>query len=403
MRTTTTAPRRPPAARLAQAALLGQWALACSAVWALLAVLPLYLMQDSRLGAGAAAALVTEAVLCLRLMRIVAGPVLVRLSPAAAVRGALLLGAAAFGALALCGAQVWALAGLLPLIGLGFGMNALALKLIAAAAPATEHSTRFAAQAVALNAGMALGPLAGLALFHAYGATAFFLGAALVHVAALGLALAVRTPDTGPSGAGVPLRTMLPLLVRDRGLRFPLALTAIGFVLYAQLFATLPLYARDVLARPGLIGTVFVVNGVLIVALQMPVTLLTKRWGLGPTAVSAAGFGCFAAAFGCLAAGHSPAWLFTGVVLATLGEMLVMPSLDVLVGAAGPADRRVAYFSLAALAVALGEAVGSFTGVNAAGTDVSGTVTLYWCLTVAAAVTAAAVAAVAVRRPPDSR
>lgn len=41
----------------------------------------------------------------------------------------------------------------------------------------------------------------------------------------------------------------------------------------------------------------------------------------------------------------------------------------------------------------LDEAVVSFTGVIAVGAGVSGTVTLYWCLTLAAGVTATAVAA----------
>ncbi|MEW2490787.1 MFS transporter [Streptomyces sp. NPDC048411] len=392
----TLAPARPTAAaRRSRTALLAQWTLACSAVWALLTVLPLHLTQNRHVGVGAAAALVTEAALSLRLMRIVAGPALARLSPAAAIRCALLLGGASFVGLALCDGHPVALAVVLPLIGLGFGMNALALKLIATAAPPTEHATGFAAQAVAVNVGMALGPLAGVAVYHAYGVTAFFLAAALAHAAALFLVLAVRSPGADEAGTTMPLRTLLPVLVRDRGLRVPLALTAAGFVLYTQLFATLPLYVSDGLGRTGLLGTVFLANGALIVVLQMPLMMLVKRWRLSPVPVSLAGFGCFAAAFGCLGAGRDVVWLFIGVVLATFAEMLLMPSLDVLIGSAGPPDRRVAYFSLAALATALGEAVGSFTGVSLAGTHASGATALYLGL---AAASGALVVAAGVRR-----
>ncbi|RSS59685.1 hypothetical protein [Streptomyces sp. WAC01280] len=113
---------------------------------------------------------------------------------------------------------------------------------------------------------------------------------------------------------------------------------------------------------------------------------------LGLSALCLLGFGCFAAAFACLGAGRSAVGLFTGVVLVTFAEMLLMPALDVLVGSAGPAERHAAYFSLAALATGLGEAVGSFTGVRVANAPGLGPAWLYLGL---AALTAVGLAAAA--------
>ncbi|MFD0150627.1 MFS transporter [Streptomyces sp. NPDC055721] len=390
---TSEAPARPrTTGRATHAAVLGQWTLACCAVWALLTVLPLHLTQDRDLGAGTAAALVTEGVVSLRLMRVVAGPALGRLRPGTAIRIALALGAAAFGGLAASDGHPVALAVVLPVIGLGFGMNAMALKLIAASAPSEGRATGFAAQAVAVNIGMALGPLAGVAVQQRFGMAAFCLAAACVNVVALCLMLAARPPgDEGRAPAPVPLRAQLTLLAHDRDLRLPLALTALGFILYTQLFATLPLYANGVLGSGESLGTVFLVNGLLIIALQLPLTVLAGRLRLSPATLCLLGFGCFAAAFACLGAGRSAIGLFTGVVLVTFAEMLLMPALDVLVGSAGPAERHAAYFSLAALATGLGEAVGSFTGVHVANAPGLGPAWLY--LGLAALTTVALVAA----------
>ncbi|WP_328941451.1 MFS transporter [Streptomyces sp. NBC_00250] len=401
---TPEAPPRPRAEdRGAQAAVLAQWTLACCAVWALLTVLPLHLTQTRRLGAGTVAVLVTEGVVCLRLMRVLAGQALGRLRPGTAIRIALALGAAAFGVLAVADGHPVALAAVLPVIGLAFGMNAMALKLIAAAAPASGRTKGFAAQAVAVNIGMALGPLAGVAVQQRFGMAAFCLAAAGANLVALGPVLAVRPPggaDRAP--VGVPLRAQLKLLVRDPGPRLPLALTALGFVLYTQLFATLPLYAHGVLGGDGSLGTVFLVNGLLIIVLQMPLVLVTGRLGLSPITLCVLGFACFAAAFACLGAGHGTVGLFAGVVLVTFGEMLLMPSLDVLVGGAGPSERHAVYFSLAALATGLGEAFGSFAGVRIANAPGLGPASLYVGLAALTAVGVAAAVALRIVRPARS-
>ncbi|MGW5781066.1 ATP-grasp domain-containing protein [Streptomyces sp. NPDC003863] len=89
------------------------------------------------------------------------------------------------------------------------------------------------------------------------------------------------------------------------------------------------------------------------------------------------GFGCFAAAFACLGVERSAVGLFTGVVLVTFAEMLLMPSLDVLVGAAGPPERHAVHFSLAAIATGPEEGAGSFTGVRLANAPGVGPAWLY--------------------------
>ncbi|CAN3985765.1 MFS transporter [Kitasatospora purpeofusca] len=375
----------PPGDAAARAALLAQWTLSCCAVWALLTVLPLHLTQRHH-GAGTVAALVTEAVVGLRLMRIVAGPALSRLRPRTAISAALVLGILGFGALAATDGRAVVLAAVLPVLGLGFGMNAMALKLLAAAAPERRRARGFASQAVAVNLGMALGPLGGVALQQRCGTAVFCTAAACVHAVALGLVLLARPAgEAAATAVGTP-RAPWKTLLREPGLRIPLALTALGFVLYTQLFATLPLYAKDVLGAGGSLGTVFLVNGVLIIALQLPLTLAAGHLEVGPRTLCALGFGCFAAAFACLGTGRTTGWLFAGVVLVTFAEMLLMPALDVLVGSAGPAQHHAAYFSLAALATGLGEAIGSFSGVRVATAEGLGAARLY---TVLAVVTAA--------------
>ncbi|MDX5565532.1 MFS transporter [Streptomyces sp. ID05-04B] len=114
--------------------------------------------------------------------------------------------------------------------------------------------------------------------------------------------------------------------VRNRSLRSVALASFICFTLYSQLFSAMPLYLFDI-AHPAVAGSVFLINALLVVVLQLPVG---KRAGREMTR-SGGGFRMFAAvavcmAFSFLLTGLSrwvAALLVLAVLVFTVGETIL--------------------------------------------------------------------------------
>lgn len=349
------------------AALLAEWTVCNVGQWAVVATLSLYLLDVLDLPAGQAASLLLFASLAFRLTRFFLAPVMDRLPARTALLTSVGLTAAGYLGLAATSGPLPLLV-LLPVIGAGYGTNSLIVKALAAEGRAGGDRAllRYASINTGLNVAAAVGPWLGNVLFFETSPRHVFLMAAATSAAA-GL-LALRQPATAWRRAGdvswlAGLRTSLSIPeLRDAAL-----LLAMGFFLYSQLFATLPVVTKDLLGTPHLLGTFFAVNAVLVICLQLPVSRLSLRRGLGHRQLIPGGYVLYAAGFALLWA--APTWqaAYAAVALWTLGEMVLVPSVDVMVASSVPRELRLIGFSLTAVAMAVGEGAGSFFGVSLAG------------------------------------
>ncbi|OHX19858.1 hypothetical protein BI344_16070 [Chromobacterium sphagni] len=94
---------------------------------------------------------------------------------------------------------------------------------------------------------------------------------------------------------------------------------------FDQMYVTLALFLREhYQLGPQWVGYLFTINGLMVVALQLPISRRILRWGLGlSTQLGVLLTGC---SFLWLNVGHSVLWPILMMVTLTFGELLLSPS-----------------------------------------------------------------------------
>ncbi|GAA3653309.1 MFS transporter [Nocardioides ginsengisoli] len=222
---------------------------------------------------------------------------------------------------------------------------------------------------VGVNAGFAIGPAVGGYLAARSFALVFWVEAASMLVAALACAVlvppgvdAVRRPE--PAGAGTSVRVVL----RDRVFMLFVALHLLFIAVYLQAQVTLPV----VLSHAGFATTdyalLLVLNGVLLMVLQMPLERVLRAWR--QSVLLAVGAGLLALGYlGQVGAGTLTAYAVC-VCLWTLGELLTMPTVAGVATLMAPPALRGRYLAVSSavwpLATLVGPTLGGVT-LEAAG------------------------------------
>jgi MFS transporter, DHA1 family, multidrug resistance protein len=259
------------------------------------------------------------------------------------------------------GAFAWG--GRLPLLlaaaafaGAGGAAFTPAAKAMVALAAGERRLEAFALRSVAVNAGAALGPLVGGLLFGHF--RVVFVVAICTYAVFL-LAVLRRIPADRPK----EVERAVPALglVRDRALLWLTVVSAGFWFLYTQFTFTFPLYAADRFHVTGRVGLLFTLNAALVLALQYAVVArLTPP--LGSWRLLALGMAVAAASFAVLAGLPSRGALVAFTVVFTLGELMVVPTLDTLASLLAPAASMAAYLGVASLGWALGGVAGNLAG-----------------------------------------
>jgi len=235
--------------------------------------------------------------------------------------------------------------------------------LVADLAPPAQRVSAFALQRVAINVGFALGPaLFGIAT--AYGAsyaTVFYIGAPVSLIASAGVLTlrgANQTRRAATSRVGLK---ELRAHSRDRAFMRFLAATFLFFLLQVQLFSSLPIFAGAVLnLGKDHLWTLFTVNGVLVVLLQIPAAAFINR--IGRSRALAAGAVGYALAYACVGLTVGLASILLCVVAVTLAEILISPAQHAQTATMAPPDRVGAYAGLFGLAQVAGQSLGPILG-----------------------------------------
>lgn len=315
---------------------------------------------------------------------LVGGPLADRLGRRAAIVAGLLVQAAGMGLLAL----LPSLGGLLLaalVTGLGSGsVGAPAKAGIASLSGQAENSDAFSWRGVAANLGVTLGPLLGGLLV---GRPAWLFTASAVLHAAMAGAMAVALPGRA-SGGGVPPPTALHGTVRPQVAHTPLLrgarqrttalwkalrpvladrpyllfslLTAIIWALYSQMNLAVPLRVAAVSGGMRAIGLLWTASAVVVIVTQVPLT----RWltPVRPLYRLAAGVCLVGLGLGAFGLAIDLVDTLLAMLVVTLGEMLVMPTVDALVARLAPGRALGTYFGIAAFVYSLGEAGGNALG-----------------------------------------
>jgi MFS family permease len=232
--------------------------------------------------------------------------------------------------------------------------------------PESRQVMIFAMYRFGLNVGTTAAPLLGYALYNLdhQRFTLLFWGEALVALIYAAIALVTLPRRTSPvAGAGpdaaVPTGGYLDVL-RDRRYVLYLIATVINAGIYTQYLSTLPL---DVKAEgvPVFWYTVAVaLNGLVVIAFELPLTKLSQRWPLKLTiglAMLLVGLG-----MGCYGLPLGPAVIILGTLIWTTAEVIGAPTVFAYPAMAGPAHLKGRYIGSFQFMFGLGSAAGPVVG-----------------------------------------
>ena len=267
------------------------------------------------------------------------------------------------------------------------------LSMVSDLVPPAQRKAAFALSRLAANLGMSVGPAIGgiLAvysfrwLFLVDGTTSILAGAVLALAPMRNLGgQKTHEPewaDATDLGREIEADSSAPLIAlhpaadlrafrNPRMLYFLAALIPVQLVFF-QFTSTLPLFLVRYLHFPeSVYGTIFTVNTLLIVALEVPLNTAMAHWTHRRTLMLGAflyavGFGSYAlvgmAPFG------RTAGVFTAVVIWTFGEMILMPGSSAYAAEIAPPERRGEYMGLYTMSFNIAFAVGPWLGASILG------------------------------------
>ena len=238
--------------------------------------------------------------------------------------------------------------------------------------PRHQRVMIFSIYQMAFSIGNAVAPLIGAALVAISYDVLFWAEAlaclAFAAVAAVALPRRRVVGDAGPAGTAAP-RVGYRAVLADRRYLLFLAAAFVNLTVYLQSIAVLPLAMRDAGLPTAWYGAMFLLNGLVVLTLQLPVTRIVQR--RPAAAVATLGFAL-------LAGGHAIYWLPAGILPVTLPIVVIFVagtlvwSLAEIVGGptvaawpslVAPSGLQGRYQGAFQAAFGLGSAVGPVIGV----------------------------------------
>jgi MFS family permease len=263
-------------------------------------------------------------------------------------------------------------------------------------APAAQRKAAFAANRLAINLGMSVGPAVGGYLAEVSFPAIFRVDGSSTLLAWMLLTLTgFKVVEHAAGSSSAHGRGSLPGYKNPLLITFLVACVPLAAVFF-QHEGALPLdVVRDLGMKESFFGWMFTINTILIVLFEVRLNLTTSHWSHGRSLATGGMF--LAAGFGAMAFATTPISVAATVVVWTIGEMILLPSMSNFVAEIAPPDRRGEYMGLYSMSWGIAFAVGPWLGTVVL--ERFGRVTLWSGCFVAAALAAAALA----RLPSPSR
>lgn len=239
------------------------------------------------------------------------------------------------------------------------GTNTMVTDLI----PEERRTDAFSVIRTSSNIGFAFGPAVGGFIAARSFQTSLHFGAALLGVVTiLSIFLLKETlPDKGSGDENVKTSLGYGKILKDAPFLIFLSgdtLVKMGMVI---MFSLLPVYVKENFGIPeNQYGFIMTINAVMAASLQVPVTMLTRRYAA--PLMLAVGALFYAAGFGSVALGSQFTHFAASMVVMTVGELILMPTAMTMVAAISPVDMRGRYMSMYSLTMGAAKGIGPVVG-----------------------------------------
>lgn len=215
--------------------------------------------------------------------------------------------------------------------------------LLADLIPAGQRVTAFAAYRLAFNAGFAFGPAtAGFLAESSYGW--LFVGNAVAFLAFGAVAYFALPRDTAAHSQQASWKEAFLSIRGNRYFQQVLLSSLLIGIVFFQLTTTYPIHIKSIGFSALVYGLIISLNGVLVVLLELPITLYTRR--LNPRRCVALGYvltGCGMAINGFAG---SIEMMVIAMIVFTIGEIVALPVSSAYIADLSPPDMRGRYMGM---------------------------------------------------------
>lgn len=226
--------------------------------------------------------------------------------------------------------------------------------------PPAKRLDGYAITRSAGNMGWAAGPaIGGFLATYNYGLL-FIISAAVTFLSSLVFWIFLKVPR-GERNTDKFKFTDIFAVKDDPNLGWHCLLTFLLYLVVSQLIAPFSVFAVEVVRIPEYqLGFLYTLNGIIVVALQMPVTRLLSRYRL--TAQLAMGAFFYTIGYGLMGFGTRFEYFVVTILIVTLGEILMSPPALVLTSNLAPTGRTGRYMGIFGFFVNTGWSLGPLYG-----------------------------------------
>jgi MFS family permease len=246
--------------------------------------------------------------------------------------------------------------------GIGGGLNSPSTKAaIAALTSEEDHKTTvFSLRGIAANIGIGSAGLLTYFLIGQESVVVFYISASIFAVLAIISWLYVPVNCKEDECEKISLQTYKEVL-RNKAFVIYSIMSIFVWGLYAQFALALPLRAESFMKNPTAVSLIWTFNSILVVLLQTSITnrVLERINPMNALAIGTTfiGIGISSLYF----ANHFALLIVSGVIF-VIGEMILMPTIDVTITKLATVQLIGTYFGLANFIFGLGEGLGNFGG-----------------------------------------
>lgn len=327
--------------------------------------LTIFMKSEAGFSAGLAAFIMSAYGIGGAIAAFASGPIIDRFGPRIPLLVSLIATAGAAGVLALDPPD-WSLF----LIVLGIGVVGQVIMpatnaYVAQTVPMNQQRGAFSWVFIALNSGLALGPLIGGQLAGVSFSLMFAVGAGLLVLGAVLAAFSRHTKTAHEPTAPTAVKPLAGMaeMVRDRVFRTYMLLNWLFMALYLQVFVVLPLFMLGDGLTPQDYGIVMAINGASLVLMQLPVDRVLRKFNPARLFSIAALLLALGLALNTVA---STLWLYlAAAIFWTLSELINMPLAATVTSTLSPPRLRGSYLAVHGMAFPLGMGLASLIGGSA--------------------------------------
>lgn len=231
----------------------------------------------------------------------------------------------------------------------------------------TEPAKRlkvFSMRYMAINLGVAVGPLLGAFFATMNGALPFLITGIIYFIYAITLyalliAFGIKKIE-GEKKSSVTFSSAVRVIRSDMTFRFYILGGIIGAIGYSQVMVTLSQYLeQSFVDGVKMFAILMSVNAIVVIAMQIPLTRLAEKYT--PLVAIVIGNLMFALGDVGFAFSHSLVWLIISMGIFTLGEILNYPAANMLIDKLAPEHMRGTYFGAQTL-TNIGHFIGPWVG-----------------------------------------